>query len=129
MTDADLIAAALAVRQHAYAPYSNYPVGAALLAASGRVYAGCNVESASFGATVCAERAAIVKAISEGDRQFEAIAVVTHDGGAPCGICRQLMLEFSPTMLVLIADTQGNVRSARLQELLPDGFTLEHGPR
>jgi len=129
MTNADLIAAALAVRDHAYAPYSNYPVGAALLAASGRVYTGCNVESASFGATVCAERAAIVKAISEGDRQFEAIAVVTHDGGAPCGICRQLMLEFSPTMVVLIADTRGNVRSACLRDLLPDGFALEHGQK
>lgn len=121
--DQELLAAARAARERAYAPYSRFKVGAALRAASGRIYTGCNVENVSFGGTICAERTAIVKAVSEGERQFEAIAVVTQTGISPCGICRQVMLEFAPTMTIIIADTQGNVRVTSLPELLPDPCT------
>jgi len=121
--DQELLAAACAARERAYAPYSRFKVGAALRAASGRIYTGCNVENVSFGGTICAERTAIVKAVSEGERQFEAIAVVTQTGISPCGICRQVMLEFAPTMTIIIADTQGNVRVTSLPELLPDPCT------
>ena len=94
--EAELIQAALAASEHAYIPYSNYRVGAALLTTDGEVYSGCNVESASYTPTICAERTALVKAISEGKREFSAVAVVTRDGGSPCGVCRQLLFEFSP---------------------------------
>ena len=96
--EAELIQAALAASEHAYIPYSNYRVGAALLTTDGEVYSGCNVESASYTPTICAERTALVKAISEGKREFSAVAVVTRDGGSPCGVCRQLLFEFSPGM-------------------------------
>lgn len=121
--DQELLAAAAAARERAYAPYSHFKVGAALRTASGHIYAGCNVENVSFGGTICAERTAIVKAVSEGEREFEAIAVVTQTGVSPCGICRQVMLEFAPTMTVIIGDTQGNVRVTSVQELLPDPCT------
>ena len=122
MTPADLIAAATAARERAYAPYSNFAVGAALLSRSGRVYTGCNIENAAFGPSVCAERTAMFKAISEGEREFEAIAVVTQNGVSPCGTCRQVMIEFAPRMTVIIADTQGKVRTTTIDDLLPDGF-------
>jgi len=122
MTHADLIAAAAAARERAYAPYSNFKVGAALRTRSGRVYTGCNIENAAFGPSVCAERTAMFKAISEGEREFEAIAVVTHNGVSPCGTCRQVMMEFAPHLTVIIADTQGNVRTTTIDDLLPDGF-------
>ena len=121
--EAELIQAALAASEHAYIPYSNYRVGAALLTTDGEVYAGCNVESASYTPTICAERTALVKAISEGKRDFSAVAVVTRDGGSPCGVCRQLLFEFSPGMQVIMADLQGNVHQrVTLAELLPLGF-------
>ena len=129
MTDDKLIASAAAVRERAYAPYSKFKVGAALKGKSGRVYAGCNVENAAYGPSMCAERTAIFKAVSEGEREFEAIAVVTENGASPCGSCRQVMMEFAPNMAVIIADTQGRTRVATVRDLLPDGFTPEHLPR
>jgi cytidine deaminase len=129
MTDDELIASAAAARERAYAPYSNFKVGAALKGKSGRVYTGCNVENAAYGPSMCAERTAIFKAVSEGEREFEAIAVVTENGASPCGGCRQVMMEFAPAMTVIIADTQGQVRFTTVRDLLPDGFTPEHLPR
>ncbi len=129
MTDDQLIASAAAARERAYAPYSNFKVGAALKGKSGRVYSGCNVENAAYGPSMCAERTAIFKAVSEGEREFEAIAVVTENGASPCGSCRQVMMEFAPDMTVIIADTQGRTRSTTVRDLLPDGFTPEHLPR
>lgn len=118
-----LIDAATVAREQAYVPYSHYPVGAALLTASGEVYPGCNIEIASYGATVCGERTAVFKAVSEGVTAFDAIAVVTSNGAAPCGICRQVMYEFAPDLIVIMADTQGNVTwEGPLTDLLPFGF-------
>ncbi len=122
MEDSQLIALAAEARLKAYAPYSGYPVGAALLTVSGRVYIGCNVENASYGLTICAERTALAKAVSDGEREFEAIAVVTENGGSPCGACRQVLAEFSPQMRVLVADAAGNYRPFALAELLPAYF-------
>lgn len=119
----DLIAAATQARQQAYVPYSHYPVGAALLVESGKVYTGCNIEIASFAATSCGERTAAFKAVSEGDRDFQAIAVVTSNGAAPCGICRQVLYEFGPQMTVIMARPDGSVTwEGPLTELLPYGF-------
>ena len=118
-----MIQAAVAASEQAYIPYSDYRVGAALLTLDGQVFSGCNVESASYTPTICAERTALVKAISEGQRRFAAVAVVTRDGGSPCGVCRQLLYEFSPEMLVIMADLDGIVHQrATLAELLPFGF-------
>lgn len=123
ISDQQLVAAAIAASQHAYIPYSRYAVGAALLAGDGTLYTGCNVESASFSPTICAERTALVKAVSEGQREFTAVAVATRDAGSPCGVCRQLLYEFSPSMRVILADLDGNLRlSATLEDLLPHGF-------
>ena len=122
MKDQELIALATEARQKAYAPYSQYLVGAALLAASGKVYTGANVENASYGLAICAERTAAVKAVSDGERDFAAIAVVTENGGSPCGACRQVLNEFGPEMRVLIADAAGKYRTLRLSELLPASF-------
>ncbi len=129
MTDDQLIASAAAARERAYAPYSDFKVGAALRGKSGRVYSGCNVENAAYGPSMCAERTAIFKAVSEGEREFEAIAVVTENGVSPCGSCRQVMMEFAPDMAVIIADTQGQSRVTTVRDLLPDGFTPAHLPR
>lgn len=118
-----LIQLALEARQRAYAHYSNYQVGAALVTPSGRFFTGCNVESAAYPTSMCAERVAVFKAVSEGERKFTAIAVVTSNGGTPCGACRQVLAEFGLETVVLIADTQGNLRQeARLSELLPGAF-------
>ncbi len=122
LPESSLVAAARAARERSYAPYSHYAVGAAVLTRSGRVFTGCNIENASYGATVCAERVALWKAVSEGEREFEAIAVVTANGGSPCGICRQVMAEFRPDMKVIIADISGNVRATTVRDLLPDRF-------
>ncbi len=123
MTDQALIAAAISAAEQAYIPYSNYRVGAALLTAEGQVYGGCNIESVSFTPTVCAERTALFKAVSEGARDFAAIAVVTRDGGSPCGVCRQMLYEFSPGMRVILADLDGaHHLTTTLAELLPHGF-------
>ena len=129
MTQDELIASAKAAREQAYAPYSNFKVGAALLGKSGRVYTGCNVENAAYGPSMCAERTAIFKAVSEGEREFEAIAVVTKNGVSPCGTCRQVMIEFAPDMTVFISNMQGNTRITTVRDLLPDGFTPNHLPR
>ncbi|MGD1992870.1 MAG: cytidine deaminase [Anaerolineae bacterium] len=120
----ELIERARAVRERAYAPYSRYCVGAALLGASGRIYTGCNVENAVYPLTVCAERAAVVKAVSEGERSFIALAVVTENGGAPCGSCRQTLREFGEDTVVLIANTSGGCRETTVGELLPDSFSV-----
>ncbi len=118
-----LIEAARNARAWAYAPYSNYPVGAALLTASGRIYDGVNVENAAYPDSICAERVAIFKAVSEGERQFSAIAVVTGNGGTPCGSCRQVMAEFGLETEVIIADERGTVlQDTTVAELLPGAF-------
>ena len=126
MKRSELVALAMQARKKAYAPYSHYKVGAALLGKSGRVYLGCNVENASYSHTICAERTAIVKAISEGETEFKAIAVVTKNGGSPCGACRQVLSEFAPNLAVYIADKEGHFRTTTLKKLLPDSFTPAH---
>jgi cytidine deaminase len=122
MKDEELIALAAEARRKAYAPYSHYTVGAALLTASGKVYTGANVENASYGLAICAERTAAVKAVSDGEREFLAIAVATENGGTPCGACRQVLNEFGQDMRVLIADAAGEYQAYRLPELLPASF-------
>ena len=118
-----LVSAAINASQRAYAPYSQYVVGAALLTHTGAIYQGCNVESAAYPAGICAERTALVKAVSEGERHFATLAVVTRDGGSPCGVCRQMLYEFAPDLRVLIADLDGHIHhDLSLRELLPLGF-------
>jgi len=118
-----LIQRAIEARKMAYAPYSKYLVGAALLTRSGKIYSGANVENAAYPMSLCAERVAIFKAVSEGEREFEALAVITGNGGSPCGACRQVMAEFGIDMDVLIADAEGNLRQeAKVSELLPGAF-------
>jgi cytidine deaminase len=125
-----LIQAAQEARQWAYAPYSNYRVGAALLSASGKVYDGVNIENAAYPTGICAERVAVFKAISEGEREFIAIAVVTDNGGSPCGSCRQVISEFGLDTLVVIANAAGEVvQETSINELLPGAFRPEHLPR
>lgn len=127
MTDTQiqqLIEQAITVSQRAYAPYSHYHVGAALLAPDGQIFTGCNVENATYPAGICAERTALVKAVSEGVRDFVAIAVVTRAGGSPCGICRQMLYEFAPHLRVIIADMNGTIHhDLPLKDLLPLGFS------
>lgn len=120
---ATLVESALAAREKAYAPYSRYAVGAALLATDGKVYTGCNIENAAYPACICAERTAVVKAVSEGVREFVAIVVATSRGGSPCGECRQFLNEFSPDILVIIVNAAGEiVAEMPLTDLLPRGF-------
>jgi len=122
----DLVKIACDVRKWAYVPYSKYQVGAAVLTESGRIYDGVNIENAAFPVTVCAERTAIFKAVSNGEINFQAIAVVTKDGGMPCGSCRQVMAEFSPEMLVIVADENGKIKEEqKLSDLLPGMFTAK----
>jgi len=121
-----LVEMAQSAREQAYAPYSNYRVGAALLTESGEIFTGCNVENAVYPTTCCAERVAIFKAVSEGRRQFRAIVVATEDGGSPCGVCRQVMREFAPEMIVFIADAENGLRETSVAELLPDSFGPEN---
>lgn len=119
----ELIKAAKGAQGSAYAPYSNYPVGAALLTNSGKLYLGANVENAAYPDSVCAERVAVFKAVTEGERTFQAIAVVTRDGGTPCGSCRQVLAEFAPNAQVLIANEKGELtREGTVSELLPGAF-------
>jgi cytidine deaminase len=129
MSDFDesaLIARALEARRWSYSPYSRYAVGAALLAASGKVYDGCNIENAAYPVSLCAERVAVFKAVSEGERQFAAIVVVTENGGTPCGACRQVLCEFGLETVVIIADGQGRVvHRLPVRELLPYSFGPE----
>lgn len=118
----ELIGLAEEAMKRAYAPYSHFLVGAALLASDGRKYTGCNIENISYGATVCAERTAVFKAVSEGARSFEAIAIVSSSGlpTPPCGICRQVLAEFSPDMKVILSDGKGGFTVLGLDKLLPD---------
>ena len=122
MNDEELIAMAIEARERAYAPYSGFPVGAALLTRAGQVFTGCNVENAMFGLTVCAERVAVLKAVSAGERDFEAIAVATAPGASPCGSCRQVLREFGRDLRILVSDAEGNCREFTLEELLPNAF-------
>lgn len=124
MEAAELVRLARAARANAYCPYSGYAVGAALLAVSGRVYVGANVESASYGATICAERAALAAAVSAGERRFAAIAVAAGDAPAtPCGICRQLLAEFGDMTVIGAAAAGGGFVETTLAALLPAAFT------
>ena len=125
-SDSGLVELARQARKRAYAPYSRFPVGAALLGRSGRVYTGCNVENASYPLCICAERTAIAKAVSEGEQEFLAIAVITATGATPCGACRQVLREFGGPegdLKVIVADTAGRIRTFTIAELLPEGFT------
>jgi len=123
MSPEELIEVAKAAREHAYCPYSNYAVGAALEVADGRVYSGCNVENVSSGLTVCAERAAVCTAVAAGDRRWRAMAVVTSDGAMPCGACRQVLAEFGdPEMPIYAATPDGAYETLALGELFPWPF-------
>lgn len=119
-----LVDLAVEARRRAYAPYSNYLVGAALRTSSGRIFTGVNVENAAYPSTICAERSAIVAAVSQGEREFDVIAVSTSNGGYPCGGCRQVMAEFGLDTIILIADAEGNLlEQITLGEILPGAFT------
>ncbi len=130
MDDRQLVELACAAREQAYAPYSGFSVGAALLDADGRIWQGCNIENAAFGPTVCAERVALFKAVSEGVRSFEALAVAGGPAGesiaaftAPCGVCRQVLREFcSDGFRIILAAPDGETRTFTLGELLPQSF-------
>ena len=125
-----LIEAARQARGMAYVPYSSYPVGAAVLTSDGMIYTGVNIENAAYPDTICAERVAIFKAVSEGHREFAAMAVVTSNGGFPCGSCRQVLAEFSLNAEVLIADEQGRlVYAGSGDQLLPGAFLPQDLPR
>ncbi|HIY10854.1 MAG TPA: cytidine deaminase [Candidatus Anaerofilum excrementigallinarum] len=125
-----LIRAAFVAREYAYAPYSHFKVGAALLTRRGRVFTGCNIESATYTPTCCAERTALVKAVSEGERQFAAIAIVGSMEGhrntlitSPCGVCRQMLFEFGgPQLIVIMAKSETDYEEMTLDQLLPLGF-------
>ena len=135
MTNEELIMEAGKARQMAYAPYSNFKVGAALVTKDGKIYHGCNVENASYSVTNCAERTAFFKAVSEGEREFEKIAIVGGMEGtaaeemcAPCGVCRQVMMEFCDPekFQIILADGKGTWIQISLKELLPYGFGPEN---
>ena len=139
MTGTELVACAREAMLSAYAPYSHHPVGAALLSATGDVYLGCNVENAAYGCTCCAERVALFKAISEGEREFSAIAIVGGTDGdtsrpcAPCGVCRQALREFcDPDTFLILLGHDGGYDEYTLAELLPESFgpdNVRHGRR
>ena len=125
MIKQELLNAALSARERAYAPYSKFLVGAAVLAKSGKIYTGCNIENASYGLTVCAERNALFSAVGAGEREFTALCVVgdTEAPISPCGACRQVMAEFKVPRIIL-ANLKGDVKEYTLEELLPYGFSL-----
>lgn len=134
MTDEELLRAAANARRNAHVPYSRFAVGAAALAGSGKVYTGVNIENASYGLTVCAERVAVWKAVSEGEREIVALAVVTANSVTPCGACRQVLAEFAPKigglegLRMIVADAQGHFRVYTLHDLLPEAFIPAHLP-
>lgn len=127
MTDRDLVELAFTMLEKAYVPYSHFPVGAALEGADGAVYTGCNVENAAYGSCICAERTALVKAVSEGCRSFRRLAVVGQgdDYCWPCGSCRQMLYEFAPDLEVLVANKDHQFVKYTLRQLLPCGFGPE----
>ena len=122
-----LIRAALAVRERAYAPYSGFKVGAALLCGDNSIYRGCNVENASYGATVCAERNALFAAVADGKRDFKALAVVCsgEDFAYPCGICRQVISELAGGARIILENSRNEIKEYDIEELLPDSFYLQ----
>ena len=124
MTDRELVDLAFTMLERSYVPYSHFPVGAALECADGTVFTGCNIENAAYGPTICAERTALVKAVSEGHRDFKRIAIVGRSAGYcwPCGTCRQMLYEFAPDLEVLVARGDGDFVKTTLRELLPSGF-------
>lgn len=119
-----LIEAAVEVRNNAYAPYSGYTVGAALLTSDGQVFVGCNVENQSYGATICAERGAVVSMIAAGHKSIDELVVTTEDGGTPCGMCLQVLAEFvaSPEVRVHLVDAAGHTKTLKFSEFLPQPF-------
>lgn len=125
MTDEELIETARQYREHSYSPYSRFKVGAAVLTAGGKVYGGCNIENSSYGLTICAERTAVFKAVSEGERELAALAVIADTEGpcSPCGACRQVMADFRIPRIIM-ANLRGEVKTASLAELLPFAFGL-----
>ncbi len=126
MTNQELIKIANEAKEMAYSPFSNFKVGAALLGKSGKVYTGCNVENSSYGATNCAERTAIFKAISEGEREFTKIAIMSSSGDftGPCGICRQVIFEFMEDGEIILGNEAGEEKVYTVKEMLPQGFRL-----
>ena len=126
MEDKQLYNLAVEAMEKAYAPYSNYKVGAAVLTKEGKVFTGCNVENSSYGATICGERTAITKAISEGYRDIVAVAISGSDGkfASPCGICRQVIFEFGDKIEVILGNSDGEIKKYTIEELLPEGFRL-----
>ena len=126
MNEKELYRRANDVKENAYAPYSGFQVGAALLTRSGKVYTGVNVENASYGATLCAERGAVSKAVSEGEREFRALAIASSAGEAmPCGICRQVLMEFEPELRVITGKDEDHLENYSLSDLLPGAFSLQ----
>ena len=125
MTDIQLYRKALEQLEKAYAPYSGFSVGAALLTMDDTLYTGCNIESAAYGATICAERTALVKGVSEGHRKFKSIAIASSSGDFtfPCGICRQTLIEFGPNLRVIVGNLKGEIQVLLLKDLLPEAFT------
>ena len=121
-----VVQAAIEVRERAYATYSKFLVGAAVLAGDGRIFAGCNVENSSYGLTICAERAAVFAAVAAGQRRFELLAVATAGGATPCGACRQVLTEFAPELPILLVDVDkpGSIVEVSLRDLLPGAFRL-----
>jgi cytidine deaminase len=120
--DRELIERAKAVRRYAHTPYSNFKVGAAILGKSGRIYDGCNVESSSFNLTLCAERVALFKAVSEGEKEFKKIAIVTESGSSPCGACRQVLWDIAKDIEVITVNNNGEIETFNLKDLLPSPF-------
>ncbi|MBI3273201.1 MAG: cytidine deaminase [Planctomycetes bacterium] len=130
MSPKELLALAIAARAHAYAPYSHYSVGAALLTRGGKVFTGCNVENASYGLGTCAERVALATAVAAGEREFEwiAVAVGGADKARPCGACRQVLSEFAPELRLVLGNGRGRSMVTRLSRLLPMAFSLREPP-
>ncbi|NLM48116.1 MAG: cytidine deaminase [Epulopiscium sp.] len=124
----ELIKRANEAKENAYAPYSNFKVGAAVLTGTGKIYTGCNIENVSFGATNCAERTAIFKAVSDGEKAIKAVAVMSSSGEFtyPCGICRQVIAEFSEDAKIILGNSRGDIKVYSLDEILPCGFTKEN---
>ena len=125
--DRELLEEALRAQENAYCPFSKYPVGSAVRTKNGSIFTGCNVESASFSLTCCAERVAVFKAVSEGHQKVDACAIVTVEGvpAPPCGACRQILWEFGGNMRVVLGNPAGDVRILSLGDLIPEGFTAE----